>query len=215
MVDGFWLWISDSRSGHQTLPPKKSAFLDQWESIPNCLSCHPTQRLQSPEIVAQPNMSGRIVDIEVAQNQNSHFMSPLASVESGKTEDMVNLHSISIIKAHWESAICSLFASNNWILWVEPVRIIPAIQLMPAQESYKSTERWQNLQMMACLIPQHIGSIQISLPSADVVWVGSMVAYILNKGRGLYKKLQMGEVLEKDLYIDATQGSSISKIHPT
>ncbi|GMQ30379.1 WD40/YVTN/BNR-like repeat-containing protein [Algoriphagus confluentis] len=166
--------------------------------------------------VGPTNMSGRIVDIEVANNPNTYY---IAAASGGIWKTTDNGQSFTPIFDH-QSALgigaMALSASDNNILWVGTGEDNSSRSTYAGSGVYKSTDGGQTWQHMGLVHSQHIGQILIHPTNPDVVWVGSMGGlYSKNKERGLYKTTDGGKTWKKVLYIDDNTGIIDIQIHPT
>lgn len=166
--------------------------------------------------VGPTNTSGRIVDIEVANNPNTYYVAA-ASGGVWKTED--NGQSFTPIFDHQGAlgiGAMALSKSDNQVLWVGTGENNSSRSTYAGAGVYKSTDGGKTWQMMGLLHSQHIGQIQIHPTNPDIVWVGSMGSlYSKNKERGLYKTADGGKTWKKVLYIDDNTGIIDIQIHPT
>ncbi|MBA4300425.1 BNR-Asp box repeat-containing protein [Algoriphagus alkaliphilus] len=166
--------------------------------------------------VGPTNMSGRIVDIEVAQDINTYYVAA-ASGGIWKTED--NGQSFNPIFDHQGAlgiGAMALSPSDNNILWVGTGEDNSSRSTYAGAGVYKSTDAGKTWQMMGLVHSHHIGQILIHPTNPEIVWVGSMGAlYSKNKERGLYKTTDGGKTWKKTLYIDDNTGIIDIQIHPT
>jgi photosystem II stability/assembly factor-like uncharacterized protein len=195
-------------------PTTEKALLESMEKHASLFSSTPLRDFKARN-VGPTNMSGRIVDIEVAQNQNTFYVAA-ASGGVWKTEN--NGQSFTPIFDH-QGALgigdMALSPSNNAILWVGTGEDNSSRSTYAGAGIYKSTDAGKTWQMMGLPHSQHIGSIQIHPTNPDIVWVGSMGGlYSKNKERGLYKTTDGGKSWKKTLYIDDNTGIIDIKIHP-
>ncbi|MDF2157574.1 glycosyl hydrolase [Algoriphagus sp. CAU 1675] len=165
--------------------------------------------------IGPTNMSGRIVDIEVANNRNTFYVAA-ASGGVWKTED--NGQSFTPIFDH-QGALgigdMALSPSNNNILWVGTGENNSSRSTYAGAGVYKSTDGGKTWEMMGLPHSHHIGQIQIHPTNPDIVWVGAMGSlYSKNKERGLYKTTDGGKTWKKVLYIDDNTGIIDIKVHP-
>lgn len=193
----------------------EKALVESMEKHAQLLSSTPLNDFAAKN-VGPTNMSGRIVDIEVAQNTNTFYVAA-ASGGVWKTED--NGQTFAPIFDH-QGALgigdMALSPSNNEILWVGTGEDNSSRSTYAGAGIYKSTDAGTTWEMMGLPHSQHIGSIQIHPTNPDIVWVGSMGGlYSQNKERGLYKTTDGGKSWKKTLYIDDNTGIIDIKIHPT
>jgi photosystem II stability/assembly factor-like uncharacterized protein len=196
-------------------PTTEKALIESMEKHAALLSSTPLKDFKARN-VGPTNMSGRIVDIEVAQNQNTFYVAA-ASGGVWKTEN--NGQSFTPIFDH-QGALgigdMALSPSNNNIIWVGTGEDNSSRSTYAGAGIYKSTDAGKTWTMMGLPHSQHIGSIQIHPTNPDVVWVGSMGGlYSKNKERGLYKTTDGGKTWKKTLYIDDNTGIIDIKIHPS
>ena len=166
--------------------------------------------------VGPTNMSGRIVDIEVAQDRKTYYIAA-ASGGVWKTED--NGQSFNPIFDHHAAlgiGDMALSPSDNNILWVGTGEDNSSRSTYAGAGIFKSVDGGKTFEMMGLPHSQHIGSIQIHPTNPDIVWVGSMGAlYSKNKERGLYKTTDGGKTWKKTLFIDDNTGIIDIKLHPS
>lgn len=166
--------------------------------------------------VGPTNMSGRIVDIEVA-NDGLTFYVAAASGGIFKTED--NGQSFAPIFDHQGAlgiGAMALSKSDNNILWVGTGEDNSSRSTYAGNGIHKSTDGGKTWEHIGLIHSQHIGQILIHPTNPDIVWVGSMGGlYSKNKERGLYKTTDGGKTWKKTLYIDDNTGIIDIQIHPT
>ncbi|MDP2041514.1 MAG: glycosyl hydrolase [Algoriphagus sp.] len=166
--------------------------------------------------VGPTNMSGRIVDIEVAQDINTYYVAA-ASGGIWKTED--NGQSFTPIFDHQGAlgiGAMALAPSDNNILWVGTGEDNSSRSTYAGNGIHKSTDGGKTWEHIGLVHSQHIGQILIHPTNPDIVWVGSMGGlYSKNKERGLYKTTDGGKTWKKTLYIDDNTGIIDIQIHPT
>ncbi len=196
-------------------PTSEKAFKESMEKHQQMFSSTPLKSFKARNI-GPTNMSGRIVDIEVAQNPNTFYIAA-ASGGVWKTED--NGQSFTPIFDH-QGALgigdMALSPSNNNIIWVGTGENNSSRSTYAGAGIYKSTDAGKTWEFMGLPYSQHIGQIQIHPTNPDIVWVGSMGSlYSKNKERGLYKTTDGGKSWKKVLYIDDNTGIIDIKIHPS
>jgi photosystem II stability/assembly factor-like uncharacterized protein len=166
--------------------------------------------------VGPTNMSGRIVDIEVANNGTTFYVAA-ASGGIWKTED--NGQSFTPIFDHQGAlgiGAMALSPSDNNVIWVGTGEDNSSRSTYAGAGVYKSTDAGKTWQMMGLVHSHHIGQILIHPTNPNIVWVGSMGGlYSKNKERGLYKTTDGGKTWKKTLYIDDNTGIIDIQIHPT
>lgn len=166
--------------------------------------------------VGPTNMSGRIVDIEVASNGSTFYVAA-ASGGIWKTED--NGQSFNPIFDHQGAlgiGAMALAPSNNNILWVGTGEDNSSRSTYAGNGIHKSPDGGKTWEHIGFIHSQHIGQILIHPTNPDIVWVGSMGGlYSKNKERGLYKTMDGGKTWKKTLYIDDNTGIIDIQIHPT
>lgn len=166
--------------------------------------------------VGPTNMSGRIVDIEVANDGNTFYVAA-ASGGIWKTED--NGQSFTPIFDHQGAlgiGAMALSKSDNNILWVGTGEDNSSRSTYAGNGIHKSTDGGKTWEHIGLIHSQHIGQILIHPTNPDIVWVGSMGGlYSKNKERGLYKTTDGGKTWKKTLYIDDNTGIIDIQIHPT
>ena len=166
--------------------------------------------------VGPTNMSGRIVDIEVATNPNTYY---IAAASGGVWKTVDNGQSFTPIFDHQGAlgiGAMALSKSNNDILWVGTGENNSSRSTYAGAGVYKSTDGGQTWEMMGLLHSHHIGQIQVHPTNPDIVWVASMGSlYSKNKERGLYKTTDGGKTWKKVLFIDENTGIIDLKVHPT
>ncbi|MDO8965992.1 glycosyl hydrolase [Algoriphagus sp.] len=166
--------------------------------------------------VGPTNMSGRIVDIEVANDRNTFYVAA-ASGGVWKTED--NGQSFNPIFDHQGAlgiGAMALAPSDNNILWVGTGEDNSSRSTYAGNGIHKSTDGGKTWEHIGLVHSQHIGQILIHPTNPDIVWVGSMGGlYSKNKERGLYKTTDGGKTWKKTLYIDDNTGIIDIQIHPT
>ncbi|WP_100630198.1 VPS10 domain-containing protein [Algoriphagus formosus] len=195
-------------------PTTEKELIQAVESHKQLLSSTPLNNYKARNI-GPTNMSGRIVDIEVAQNPNTFYIAA-ASGGVWKTED--NGQSFTPIFDH-QGALgigdMALSPSDNNILWVGTGENNSSRSTYAGAGIYKSIDAGKTWQFMGLPHSQHIGQIQIHPTNPDIVWVGSMGGlYSQNKERGLYMTKDGGASWKKVLYIDDNTGIIDIKVHP-
>ncbi len=195
-------------------PTSEKALLESIETHRKMLSSTPLREFKATN-VGPTNTSGRITDIEVAQNQHTYYVAA-ASGGIWKTED--NGQSFSPIFDHHGAlgiGDMALSPSDNNILWVGTGENNSSRSTYAGAGVYKSTDAGETWEMMGLPHSHHIGQIQIHPTNPDIVWVGSMGSlYSKNKDRGLYKTKDGGKTWKKVLYIDDNTGVIDIKFHP-
>ncbi len=195
-------------------PTSEKALKESVERHKQMLSSTPLRDFKVKN-VGPTNTSGRIVDIEVAQNTNTFYVAA-ASGGIWKTED--NGQSFIPLFDH-QGALgigdMALSPSDNNILWVGTGENNSSRSTYAGAGVYKSVDAGKTWEMMGLLHSHHIGQIQIHPTNPNIVWVGSMGAlYSRNKERGLYKTIDGGKTWKKTLYIDDNTGIIDIKVHP-
>lgn len=208
--------LLSSEVGAQNIAPtSEKALQESINKHRSLLASSPLAEFKAKN-VGPTNMSGRIIDIEVASNPNTFYV---AAASGGVWKTTDNGQSFTPIFDHQAAlgiGAMALSKSNNDVLWVGTGENNSSRSTYAGAGVYKSTDGGQSWQMMGLLHSQHIGQIQIHPTNPDIVWVGSMGAlYSKNKERGLYKTEDGGETWKKVLYIDDNTGVIDIKVHPT
>ena len=209
------LFTTESLQAQDIKPTSEKALQESVEKHKQMLSSTPLKDFKAKN-VGPTNMSGRIVDIEVAQNQNTFYVAA-ASGGVWKTED--NGQSFTPIFDN-QSALgigaMALSPSDNNVLWVGTGENNSSRSTYAGSGVYKSTDAGKTWQMMGLTYSHHTGQIQIHPTNPDIVWVGVMGSlYSKNKDRGLYKTTDGGKSWKKVLYIDESTGVIDIKINPS
>jgi photosystem II stability/assembly factor-like uncharacterized protein len=196
-------------------PTTEKALQESVDKHKAMLASTPLKDLKARN-VGPTNMSGRIVDIEVA-NDGMTFYVAAASGGIWKTED--NGQSFTPIFDHQGAlgiGAMALAPSNNNILWVGTGEDNSSRSTYAGNGIHKSTDGGKTWEHIGLIHSQHIGQILIHPTNPDIVWVGSMGGlYSKNKERGLYKTTDGGKTWKKTLYIDDNTGIIDIQIHPT
>ncbi len=207
--------ISFSTLAQDIKPTSEKALQESVEKHKAMLSSTPLKEFKARN-VGPTNMSGRIVDIEVANDKNTFYIAA-ASGGVWKTED--NGQSFTPIFDHQGAlgmGAMALSPSDNNILWVGTGEDNSSRSTYAGTGVYKSTDGGKTWSHMGLIHSQHIGQILIHPTNPDVVWVGSMGGlYSKNKERGIYKTTDGGKSWKKVLFIDDNTGIIDMQIHPT
>lgn len=196
-------------------PTSEKALQESIEKHKQMLSSTPLKNFKAKN-VGPTNMSGRIVDIEVANDIHTFYVAA-ASGGVWKTED--NGQSFSPIFDHQGAlgiGAMALSPSDNNILWVGTGENNSSRSTYAGSGVYKSTDAGKTWQQMGLPFSHHTGQIQIHPTNPDIVWVGVIGSlYSKNKERGLYKTVDGGKTWKKVLYIDESTGVIDIKINPS
>jgi photosystem II stability/assembly factor-like uncharacterized protein len=196
-------------------PTSEKALQESIEKHRQMLSSTPLKNFKAKN-VGPTNMSGRIVDIEVASDIHTFYVAA-ASGGVWKTED--NGQSFSPIFDHQGAlgiGAMALSPSDNNILWVGTGENNASRSTYAGSGIYKSTDAGKTWELMGLPYSQHTGQIQIHPTNPDIVWVGIIGSlYSKNKERGLYKTVDGGKTWKKVLYIDESTGIIDIKINPS
>ncbi|TDQ14984.1 sortilin (neurotensin receptor 3) [Algoriphagus boseongensis] len=206
--------ISFSSFAQDIKPTSEKALQESVEKHKSLLSSTPLKDFKARN-VGPTNMSGRIVDIEVANNTNTYY---IAAASGGVWKTVDNGQSFTPIFDNQGAlgiGAMALSKSNNDILWVGTGENNSSRSTYAGAGVYKSTDGGQTWEMMGLLHSHHIGQIQVHPTNPDIVWVGSMGSlYSKNKERGLYKTTDGGKSWKKVLFIDDNTGIIDIKVHP-
>ncbi|RIW13970.1 glycosyl hydrolase [Algoriphagus lacus] len=207
--------ISFSSLAQEIKPTSEKALQESVDKHKAMLSSTPLKDFKARN-VGPTNMSGRIVDIEVANNGKTFYVAA-ASGGVWKTED--NGQSFNPIFDHQGAlgmGAIALSPSDNNVIWVGTGEDNSSRSTYAGAGVYKSTDGGKTWEMMGLLHSHHIGQILIHPTNPNIVWVGSMGAlYSKNKERGLYKTTDGGKTWKKVLYIDDNTGIIDMQMHPT
>lgn len=211
----FSLFSLGSLQAQDIKPTSEKALQESVEKHRQLFSSTPLKDFKAKN-VGPTNMSGRIVDIEVAKNTNTFYVAA-ASGGVWKTED--NGQSFTPIFDHQGAlgiGAMALSPSDNNVLWVGTGENNSSRSTYAGSGIYKSTDAGKTWQMMGLPHSHHTGQIQIHPTNPDIVWVGVMGSlYSKNKDRGLYKTTDGGKSWKKVLYIDESTGIIDIKINPS
>lgn len=206
--------ISFSTLAQEIKPTSEKGLQESVAKHKAMLSSTPLKEFKARN-VGPTNMSGRIVDIEVATNQNTFYIAA-ASGGVWKTED--NGQSFTPIFDHQGAlgiGAMALAPSDNNVLWVGTGEDNSSRSTYAGTGVYKSTDAGKTWSHMGLIHSQHIGQILIHPSNPDVVWVGAMGGlYSKNKERGIYKTNDGGLTWRKVLYIDDNTGIIDMQIQP-
>jgi photosystem II stability/assembly factor-like uncharacterized protein len=165
--------------------------------------------------IGPTNMSGRIVDIEVASDPKIFFV-VAASGGIWKTSD--NGQSFNPIFDNYGAlgmADLAIAPSDEDIIWAGTGENNSSRSTYAGFGVYKSTDGGLTWEHKGLGFSQHIGQIQIHPNDPNIVWVAAMGAlYSKNQERGVYKTTDGGETWKKVLHIDNNTGVIDLKIHP-
>lgn len=207
--------ISFSTLAQDIKPTSEKTLQESVDKHKSMLSSTPLKEFKARN-VGPTNMSGRIVDIEVANDRNTFYVAA-ASGGVWKTED--NGQSFTPIFDHQGAlgmGAMALSPSDNNVIWVGTGEDNSSRSTYAGTGVYKSTDGGKTWEHMGLIHSQHIGQILIHPTNPDVVWVGSMGGlYSKNKERGIYKTTDGGKSWKKVLYIDDNTGIIDMQIHPT
>ncbi|MBS4072699.1 MAG: glycosyl hydrolase, partial [Algoriphagus sp.] len=165
--------ISFSSLAQDIKPTSEKALQESVDKHKAMLASTPLKEFKARN-VGPTNMSGRIVDLEVANNTNTFYIAA-ASGGVWKTED--NGQSFTPIFDHQGAlgiGAMALSKSDNQVLWVGTGENNSSRSTYAGAGLYKSTDGGKTFQMMGLLHSHHIGQIQIHPTNPDIVWVGSM-----------------------------------------
>ncbi len=207
--------LSFSTLAQDIKPTSEKALQESVDKHKAMLASTPLKEFKARN-VGPTNMSGRIVDLEVANNTNTFYIAA-ASGGVWKTED--NGQSFTPIFDHQGAlgmGAMALSPSDNNVLWVGTGEDNSSRSTYAGAGVYKSTDAGKTWQHMGLIHSQHIGQILIHPTNPDVVWVGAMGGlYSKNKERGVYKTTDGGKTWKKVLYIDDNTGIIDMQMHPT
>lgn len=207
--------LSFSTLAQDIKPTSEKALQESVDKHKAMLASTPLREFKARN-VGPTNMSGRIVDLEVANNTNTFYIAA-ASGGVWKTED--NGQSFTPIFDHQGAlgmGAMALSPSDNNVLWVGTGEDNSSRSTYAGAGVYKSTDAGKTWQHMGLIHSQHIGQILIHPTNPDVVWVGAMGGlYSKNKERGVYKTTDGGKTWKKVLYIDDNTGIIDMQMHPT
>ena len=160
-------------------------------------------------------MSGRVVDVDVDENDPTHFFVAYASGGlwySGNNgisfEPMFQQEAtmtIGDIAVDWK----------NKVIWVGSGENNSSRSSYSGNGIYKSTDWGKTWQNMGLPETQHIGRLKLHPTNPDVAWVAAIGhLYSNNKERGVYKTIDGGKTWKQTLYIDDTTGAIDLAIDP-
>lgn len=161
-------------------------------------------------------MSGRVVDVDVDQNDPTHFFVAYASGGLWYTHN--NGISFEPLFQQEESISIGDIAVNwqDSIIWVGTGENNSSRSSYSGTGIYKSTDwgkTWQNVGLPET---QHIGRIKLHPTNPDVVWVAAIGhLYSPNKERGVYKTTDGGKTWKQTLYVDDNTGAIDLAVDPT
>nr|MBC7611456.1 glycosyl hydrolase [Pseudopedobacter sp.] len=160
-------------------------------------------------------MSGRVVDVDVDENDPTHFFVAYASGGlwySGNNgisfEPMFQQEAtmtIGDIAVDWK----------NKVIWVGSGENNSSRSSYSGNGIYKSTDWGKTWQNMGLPETQHIGRLKLHPTNPDIAWVAAIGhLYSNNKERGVYKTIDGGKTWKQTLFVDETTGAIDLAIDP-
>lgn len=160
-------------------------------------------------------MSGRVVDVDVDENDPTHFFVAYASgglwysnnngISFEPIFDQQATMTIGDIAVDWK----------NKIIWVGTGENNSSRSSYAGTGIYKSADWGKTWQWMGLAETQHIGRIKLHPTNPNIAWVAAMGhLYSPNKERGLYKTTDGGKTWKQTLYIDDNTGAIELAIDP-
>ncbi len=159
--------------------------------------------------------SGRVADLDVREDDPSHFYVAYASGGLWKTTnngisfeplfDNEMVMTIGDIAVDWERDI----------IWVGTGEVNSSRSSYAGVGIYKSMDGGQNWEHLGLPETQHIGRIILHPEDPNTVWVAALGhLYSSNPERGIYKTTDGGETWEKTLYVNDNTGAVDLLIDP-
>ncbi|MCB9290645.1 MAG: glycosyl hydrolase [Lewinellaceae bacterium] len=152
-------------------------------------------------------MSGRVADLDVWEEDPTHFYVAYASGGLWKTEN--NGTSFEPLFDH-EMVMTIGDIAVDWkknIIWVGTGEVNSSRSSYAGVGIYKSTDGGMNWQHLGLPETHHIGRIILHPDNPDIAWVAALGhLYSPNEERGIYKTTDGGQSWEKTLYVNENTG---------
>ena len=161
-------------------------------------------------------MSGRVTDIDVWEEDPTHFYVAYASGGLWKTEN----NGLSFTPLFDNEAVMTIgdiavdWARNT--IWVGTGEVNSSRSSYAGAGVYKSTDGGQSWEHLGLEETHHIGRIVLHPDNPDVAWVAALGhLYSPNPERGLYKTTDGGQSWQQTLYLGPNTGAVDLLLDPT
>jgi photosystem II stability/assembly factor-like uncharacterized protein len=162
-------------------------------------------------------MSGRVVDLDVNENDPTEFYVAYATgglwytTNNGQSFvpvfDSADVIGIGDIAVNW--------SSNPRIIWVGTGEVNSSRSSYSGIGVYKSSDNGKHWEYAGLPESHHIGKIQLHPSDVNTVWVAALGhLYSPNKERGVYKTADGGKSWKQTLYVNDTTGAVDIDINP-
>ena len=161
-------------------------------------------------------MSGRIVDVDVNNQDPTHFFAAYASGGLWYTKN----NGISFEPLFQQEASMTIgdiaVDWKNKIIWVGTGENNSSRSSYAGTGIYKSTDWGKTWEWMGLSETQHIGRIILNPTNPNIVWVAAIGhLYSANKERGVYKTEDGGKTWKQTLFIDDLTGAIDLAVDPS
>src|SRR5688500_37131 len=171
-------------------------------------------------------MSGRVVDLEVNQEDPTEFYVAYATgglwhtTNNGQSftpiMDSLDMLFIGDMAVDWEPPLQKGNIGTNRIIWVGTGEVNSSRSSYSGIGIYKSNNNGKTWDYVGLPESHHIGKIQLHPTDPNTVWVAALGhLYSANKDRGIYKTTDGGKTWKQTLYIDDNTGGVDLDINPS